>query len=176
MERVVPWSALATGTIVDAVLAKAGIIAAPSSTKSAQKARDPEMHQTKKGNHWYFGIKAHLGVDSRTKLIHAAVVTPANVARQHRLARSVAWQRNPRVGRSGRSRPAGGDPPARSKGERLHQSPLPFPRRGGRGRAGEKPHQVEGAGQEPALAKAGVEHSIGIIKRVFGFAKSPPLA
>ena len=52
------------GTIVDAT-----IISAPSSTKNAAKARDPEMHQTKKGNQWYFGMKAHLGVDSRTKLI-----------------------------------------------------------------------------------------------------------
>src|SRR5207248_9504859 len=66
---------VATGTIVDAT-----IISAPSSTKNADKARDPEMHQTKKGNQWYFGMKAHFGVDSRTKLIHAAVATPANVA------------------------------------------------------------------------------------------------
>ena len=51
---------VATGTIVDAT-----IINAPSSTKNADKARDPEMHQTKKGNQWYFGMKAHLGVDSR---------------------------------------------------------------------------------------------------------------
>src|SRR5436309_4864767 len=66
---------VATGTIVDAT-----IINAPSSTKNADKARDPEMHQTKKGNQWYFGMKAHFGIDSRTKLIHAAVATPANVA------------------------------------------------------------------------------------------------
>jgi IS5 family transposase len=66
---------VATGTIVDAT-----IINAPSSTKNADKARDPEMHQTKKGNQWYFGMKAHFGVDSRTKLIHAAVATSANVA------------------------------------------------------------------------------------------------
>jgi IS5 family transposase len=66
---------VATGTIVDAT-----IINAPSSTKNAKNARDPEMHQTKKGNQWYFGMKAHIGVDSRTKLIHAAVATPANVA------------------------------------------------------------------------------------------------
>ena len=71
---------VATGTIVDAVPAKAGIINAPSSTKNAKKARDPEMHQTKKGNQWYFGMKAHFGVDSRTKLIHAVVATPANAA------------------------------------------------------------------------------------------------
>ena len=66
---------VAAGTIVDAT-----IINAPSSTKNADKARDPEMHQTKKGNQWYFGMKAHFGVDSRTKLIHAVVATPANVA------------------------------------------------------------------------------------------------
>src|SRR5207249_11337572 len=58
----------------------ATIINAPSSTKNADKARDPEMHQTKKGNQWYFGMKAHFGVDSRTKLIHAVAATPANVA------------------------------------------------------------------------------------------------
>ena len=66
---------MATGTIVDAT-----IISAPSSTKNAKKARDPEMHQTKKGNQWYFGMKAHIGIDSRSKLIHVAVATPANVA------------------------------------------------------------------------------------------------
>src|SRR5262245_14390294 len=66
---------VATGTIVDAT-----IINAPSSTKNADKARDPEMHQTKKGNQWYFGMKGHFGVDSRSKLIHAVMATPANVA------------------------------------------------------------------------------------------------
>jgi len=55
---------VAIGTIVDAT-----IINAPSSTKNADKARDPEMHQMKKGDHWYFGMKGHFGVDSRTKLI-----------------------------------------------------------------------------------------------------------
>src|ERR1700678_2627276 len=64
-----------TGTIVDAT-----IIHAPTSTKNREQKRDPEMHQTKKGKQWYFGMKAHVGVDSRTKLIHTAVVTPANVA------------------------------------------------------------------------------------------------
>lgn len=62
------------GTIVDAT-----IIAAPSSTKHRQKKRDPEMHQTKKGNQWYFGMKAHIGVDSQTKLIHSVAATAANV-------------------------------------------------------------------------------------------------
>ena len=66
---------LREGTLVDATL-----IAAPSSTKNQAKQRDPEMHQTRKGNQWYFGIKAHLGVDRDSKLVHTVVVTAANVA------------------------------------------------------------------------------------------------
>ncbi len=65
---------VAGGTIVDAT-----IISAPSSTKNKAKARDPEMHQTKKGNQWHFGMKAHIGVDSRSRLIHTLVTTAANV-------------------------------------------------------------------------------------------------
>jgi IS5 family transposase len=61
-------------TIVDATL-----IAAPSSTKNQDQQRDPEMRQTKKGNQWYFGMKAHIGTDSQSKLIHSVVATPANV-------------------------------------------------------------------------------------------------
>lgn len=64
---------VARGTIVDAT-----IINAPSSTKNKDKSRDPEMHQTKKGNQWYFGMKAHIGVDSKNKLIHSVVATAAN--------------------------------------------------------------------------------------------------
>ena len=67
--------AINTGTIVDAT-----IISAPSSTKNKEQKRDPEMHQTKKGNQWFFGMKAHIGADSRSKLIHAVVATAANVA------------------------------------------------------------------------------------------------
>jgi len=69
-----------TGTIVDAT-----IIGAPSSTKNADKSRDPEMHQTRKGQQWYFGMKMHIGVDSRTGLAHSAVVTAANVHDKHPL-------------------------------------------------------------------------------------------
>jgi IS5 family transposase len=57
----------------------ATLISAPSSTKNRQKKRDPEMHQTKKGNQWYFGMKAHVGVDSQTKLVHSVAATAANV-------------------------------------------------------------------------------------------------
>ena len=66
---------LRAGTLVDATL-----IAAPSSTKNKEKQRDPEMHQTKKGNQWYFGMKAHIGADRASKLVHTVVVTAANVA------------------------------------------------------------------------------------------------
>jgi transposase, IS5 family len=66
---------ITTGTIVDATL-----IHAPSSTKNREQSRDPEMHQTRKGKQWYFGMKAHVGVDSKTKLIHTAVATAANVS------------------------------------------------------------------------------------------------
>ena len=62
------------GTIVDATL-----IAAPSSTKNKAGKRDPEMHQTKKGNQWYYGMKVHIGVDKDSGLIHSVVTTAANV-------------------------------------------------------------------------------------------------
>jgi len=61
------------GTIVDAT-----IIDAPSSTKNAEKTRDPEMHQTKKGNEWRFGMKCHVGVDAGTGYVHTIEVTAAN--------------------------------------------------------------------------------------------------
>ena len=66
---------LRSGTIVDAT-----IISAPSSTKNASGTRDPEMHQTKKGNQWFFGMKAHIGVDAASGLVHTVVTTSANVA------------------------------------------------------------------------------------------------
>jgi len=69
------------GTIVDAT-----IIAAPSSTKNKSKARDPEMHQTKKGNQWYFGMKAHIGVDVASGVVHTVVGTAANEADINQMA------------------------------------------------------------------------------------------
>jgi len=65
---------LKEGTAVDATL-----IAAPSSTKNKDGRRDPEMHQTKKGNQWHFGMKAHIGVDADSGLVHTVVATSANV-------------------------------------------------------------------------------------------------
>lgn len=65
---------LKSGTAIDATL-----IAAPSSTKNASGERDPEMHQVKKGNQWHFGMKAHVGVDADSGLVHTVVGTAANV-------------------------------------------------------------------------------------------------
>jgi len=65
---------LKEGTAVDAT-----IISAPSSTKNKEGKRDPEMHQTKKGNQWHFGMKAHIGVDAETGVVHSMTSTPATI-------------------------------------------------------------------------------------------------
>ena len=66
---------LKEGTVVDAT-----IIAAPNSTKNQSEGRDPEMHQTKKGNQWHFGMKAHIGVDAQSGIVHTVVTTAANIS------------------------------------------------------------------------------------------------
>ena len=70
---------LKTGTIVDA-----SILTAPSSTKNRTGERDPEMHQTRKGKQWYFGMKAHIGVYAQSGLAHSVETTPANTSRTWR--------------------------------------------------------------------------------------------
>src|SRR5690242_20499501 len=148
---------VATGTIVDAT-----IINAPSSTKNADKARDPEMHQTKKGNPWYFGMKAHFGVDSRTKLIHAAVAT-ANVADGTALPdllhgnETRVWGDQAHRGQRAVIREHA--PKARDFTNRRYRH---------RGVVDE----VERAkNRTKSKVRARVEHVIGVVKRVFGFAK-----
>jgi IS5 family transposase len=71
---------ISTGTIVDAT-----IISAPSSTKNEKKERDPEMHQTKKGGQYYFGAKAHIGVDSKENVVHSVCTSAASVHDKHML-------------------------------------------------------------------------------------------
>ena len=78
---------LSGGTIVDATL-----IAAPPSTKNAEQSRDPEMHQSKKGNQWYFGMKLHIGADSDSGLVHSASVSAGNVHDSQELANLVHGQ------------------------------------------------------------------------------------
>jgi IS5 family transposase len=71
---------IATGTIVDAT-----IIHAPSSTRNENKERDPAMRQTRKGNQWYFGLKAHIGMDSKQNVVHSVCTSAASVADCHML-------------------------------------------------------------------------------------------
>ena len=149
---------VSTGTIVDAT-----IISAPSSTKNADKARDPEMRQTRKGNQWYFGMKAHFGVDSRSKLIHAVAATPANVA-DSRVLPELLHGRETRVWadqayRGQRAVIRQCAPRARDFVNRRYRH---------RGVVDE----VERAkNRAKSKVRAKVEHPIGVIKRVFGFAK-----
>ena len=149
---------VATGTIVDAT-----IINAPPSTKNANKARDPEMHQTKKGNQWYFGMKAHFGVDSRTKLIHSVVATPANVADSTVLPDLL----------HGNETRVWGDQAYRGQRaviRRWAPRARDFINRRYRHRG--VVDAVERAkNRSKSKVRAKVEHPIGIIKRIFGFAK-----
>jgi len=149
---------MATGTIVDAT-----IINAPSSTKNADKARDPEMHQTKKGNQWYFGMKAHFGVDSRSKLIHAVAATPANVADSTVLTELL----------HGRETRVWGDQAYRGQRAVIRErAPRARDFTNRRYRHRGLVDEVERAkNHTKSKVRARVEHAIGVIKRVFGFAK-----
>jgi transposase, IS5 family len=149
---------IATGTIVDAT-----IINAPSSTKNADKARDPEMHQSKKGNQWDFGVKAHFGVDSRSKLIHAVVAAPANVADSTVLPDLL----------HGNETRVWGDQAYRGQRAVIRQhapKAQDFTNHRYRHRGGVD--EVERTkNRTKSKVRARVEHSIAVIKRVFGFAK-----
>ena len=86
----------------------------PRSTKNREQKRDPEMHQTKKGKQWYFGMKAHVGVDSKTKLVHSVVATAANVADSTVLPELLHGEETQGLGRPSLSRADGGDPGSRA--------------------------------------------------------------
>jgi IS5 family transposase len=149
---------LSKGTIVDAT-----IIAAPSSTKNAQGERDPEMHQTKKGNQWYFGMKAHIGVDSQSKLIHSVVVTPANTADSQVLAQLL----------HGQERRVYGDQAYKGKKTVIAQrSPhaKDFTQRQCRFK-GRVDEVIKAKNHTKSKIRSRVEHMFGVIKRVFGFNK-----
>lgn len=98
---------IATGTIVDAT-----IIHAPSSTRNETKERDPEMHQTRKGNQWFFGLKTHIGVDSKEGHVHSVA---ASVAGCHMLPELLHGEER-KVGRRRLSGPDRGYPGGRTEG------------------------------------------------------------
>ena len=147
-----------TGTIVDAT-----IIGAPSSTKNADRARDPEMHQTKKGQQWYFGMKLHIGVDSQSGLAHSAVVTAANVHDKHPLPDLL----------HGEERRVYGDSAYRSQ-KALIASKAPKARdfTNERTRRGRVVDEVKRAkNRNKSRIRARVEHVFAVVKRLWGFTK-----
>jgi IS5 family transposase len=101
---------IATGTIGDAT-----IIHAPSSTRNASGERDPEMHQSRKGQQWYFGMKAHIGVDAKTGIVHSVCATAANVADCHILPELL----------HGEERKVWGDGGYQGQGEAIRQAATP---------------------------------------------------
>ncbi len=153
---------LKEGTVVDAT-----IIAAPSSTKNQSGERDPEMHQTKKGNQWYFGMKAHIGVDADTGVTHTLVTTPANthdVTQAHALLH-------------GEEKIAFGDAGyqgVEKREENLHPIEWEVAMRPGKRKAlpdtplGRINEQIE---KLKASVRAKVEHPFHIVKNIFGMKK-----
>lgn len=147
------------GTIVDAT-----ITSAPASTKNKEKSRDADMHQTRKGNQWFFGMKAHIGVDSRTKIIHAVAATAANVHDATCLpdllhgAETKVW----------------GDSAYQGQGEVLKAcAPGAQDLTNRRYRRKGVVDEIERAkNKTKSSVRAKVEHPFLVIKQIFGFAKT----
>ena len=149
---------VSTGTIVDAT-----IINAPSSTKNREGKRDPEMHQTKKGNQWYFGMKAHIGMDSKTKLIHSVVATSANVHDKHPIPQLLHGNENRVYGDS-----------AYASQKKLIRQAAPKAKDFTQQKASRHRPLSERERQKnrtKSQVRAKVEHAFLVIKRLFGFAK-----
>lgn len=149
---------LGTGTIVDAT-----IIGAPSSTKNADKQRDPEMHQTRKGQQWYFGMKLHIGVDSKTGLAHSAVVTAANVHDKHPLPALLHGQEEQLYGDSAYA----------SQQELIgSKAPKAADLTNQRVRKGSATEELERLlNRAKSRVRSRVEHVFGVVKRLWGFNK-----
>ena len=146
------------GTIVDAT-----IIDAPTSTKNKDKVRDPDMHQTRKGNQWYFGMKTHIGVDNQTKLIHSVAVTAANVHDSQLLGdllhgdETHVWGDSAYAGQK------------KLLYERAPQAKDFTQKKGSRYRKLTKVEQS--ANRYKSKIRSRVEHVFGVMKRQFGFTK-----
>jgi IS5 family transposase len=149
---------IATGTIVDAT-----IIHAPSSTKNASGERDPEMHQTKKGNQWYFGLKAHVGVDAKQGTVHTVVTTAANVADSRVLPDLL----------HGEERKVWGDGGYQGQTEAIKEAaPKAQDMTCKRTRYKNRVDELQRAkNRSKSSVRAKVEHPFRILKRIFGFDK-----
>ena len=151
---------LREGTMVDA-----SIIEAPSSTKNRSRERDPEMHQTKKGNQWHFGMKAHIGVDADTGIVHSLSTTAANahdVTEAHNLLHGGETQVWCDAGYQG----------VHKREENLvSEVEWQVAMRSGKRRTldPESPEAIAEKGKASVRAK--VEHPFLKVKRIFGYAK-----
>ena len=151
------------GSIVDAT-----IIAAPSSTKNAEGARDPEMRQTKKGNQWYFGMKAHIGVDAGTGYVHSVTATGANVhdldeaAKLVRADDGVVYADAGYQGAQRRPEIAGDE----------HLSDVVWRVAPRKGMLKKLPQTDREIASRQASVRAKVEHPFLVVKRDFGFVKT----
>ena len=149
---------IATGTIVDAT-----IIHAPSSTKNAAGKRDPEMHQTKKGNQWYFGLKAHIGVDAKEGTVHSVVTTAANVADSRVLPELLHGEERKVWGDSGYQGQTDAIKEAAPKAQDMTCKRTKYK---------DRVDQLQRAkNRSKSSVRAKVEHPFRILKRIFGFDK-----
>ncbi len=152
---------LKRGSIVDAT-----IIAAPSSTKNAEGKRDPEMHQTKKGNQWHFGMKAHIGVDADSGLVHTVTTTPANEADVEEVEFLL----------HGKEQVVHADAGYAGAQTRVNRKALRWEIAAKRGRIkamkeGRAKRAIEKLERRKASIRARVEHPFRVIKRQFGLMK-----
>lgn len=151
---------LSNGTIVDAT-----IISAPSSTKNGDGERDPEMGHTAKGKEWHFGMKAHVGVDSRHKLIHTVQVSPANWADSEALPHLLR----------GTETKVWGDQAYHGQGDVIRAvapNAQDCTNRRSRYRGGDRiDHPTRAKNRNKSRVRAKVEHVFGVIKNLFGFRK-----
>ena len=152
---------LRQGTIVDAT-----IIQAPSSTKNADKQRDPDMRQTKKGQQWHFGMKAHIGVDVESGLVHTVTTTPANVGDVTEVDKLLHGQEKTVHADAGYQ---GAEKRAPKRGRTWH-----IAAKRGSVKAmpeGELKDAVKHTEHMKAAVRAKVEHPFRVVKRQFGYQK-----
>jgi len=147
-----------TGTIVDAT-----ILHAPSSTKNASGKRDPEMHQTKKGNQWYFGLKAHIGVDAKEGTVHTVCTSAANVADMHMLPDLLHGEERKVWGDAGYQGQTEAIKAAAPRAQDMTCRRTKF-----KDRVDELQKKKN---QSKSSVRAKVEHPFRVLKRVFGFDK-----
>ena len=148
---------ISTGTIVDAT-----IIAAPSSTKNSQKERDPEMHQTKKGNQYYFGAKAHIGVDSKEGIVHSVCTSAASVSDVHMLPDLL----------HGKEKKVWGDGGYQGQTEKIHEAApqaQDMTNRRVKNSKGEVDEDEKRKNRTKSRVRAKVEWTFRILKRVFKY-------